>query len=246
MKQDTLTETERRFIEALERAEGCSMAGAMTTPDYIRSRVRTVAYHEAAHVAARMFTGQEAAHIVFVSIIPESDTDGRERSRMNIAEIALAHYPPPMMRAAGRCLLLALLAGRGADVRIAAPEYREDILDDDALWMEGEQEGTDLFRALRIADIMARPGIPAYRVLSLAAKWTEEMLALPDVWRCVETLADMLLERGVIEDIDEIMAVCKPILGAGLILPKWRRRLGVTKAELDAIPRKEIENFLDG
>jgi hypothetical protein len=47
----------------------------------------------------------------------------------------------------------------------------------------------------------------------------------------VETLAGMLLERRTIEDRDEIIAACDGILDAGLTLPKWRRRLTVTKAE---------------
>ena len=242
MKTDTLTKTERRFVEAWERSEGRAI---QCTPEWIRGKVRRVAYHEAGHVAARMFTGQEARNIVHVSIIPDGMNDGHERSERNIAEIALAAYPPPMMRGAGRCLLLALLAGRGAAARIAAPEDRIEILDDDDLWMEGEQKGTDLFRALRVADIMARPYMPAYRVLNLAAKWTEEMLALPDVWHSVETLAGMLLDRGTIEDVDEIMAACDGILCAGLKLPNWKRRLTMTKAEIDAIPRGNIEDLLN-
>jgi hypothetical protein len=43
----------------------------------------------------------------------------------------------------------------------------------------------------------------------------------------------MLLERGTIEDRDEIIATCDGILNASLTLPKWRRRLTVTKAEVE-------------
>jgi hypothetical protein len=35
----------------------------------------------------------------------------------------------------------------------------------------------------------------------------------------------MLLDRGTIEDRDELKAACDGILGAGIKLPKWRRRL---------------------
>ncbi len=99
--------------------------------------------------------------------------------------------------------------------------------------------------AAHVADIMARPGMPARRVLALAAKWTDEMLALPDVWRTVETLAGMLLASGTIEDRAEIMAACDGIAYAGMKLPKWKRRLFPTKAEqratglaVVAIPRE--------
>ncbi len=236
MKPGKLTEVERRFAEVAHSRE--EMRELIECPEQLRELrafMREIAFHEAGHVAARMFTGQEAGHIVYVSILPDADSMGRERSERNIAEVSLVDYPPPMMRGAGRCLLLALLAGRGAAARIATPEEREEILDDAALCMEGEQEGTDLFRALKVAEIMARPGMPARRVLALAAKWTEEALALPDVWGTVERLAGMLRERGTIEDRDEIMTACDGILNAGRKLPKWKRRLLPTKAEQKAM-----------
>ena len=121
--------------------------------------------------------------------------------------------------------MLAMLAGRGAEARIADPEDREDILDENAIWEEGETEGTDIFRALRIADIMAGPRMPARRVLTLAEKWTGEMLALPEVWRCVEKLAHILLERGIIKDREEIDAVCSGVFCLSFKLPIWKRRL---------------------
>jgi hypothetical protein len=201
--------------------------------------MRRNAYHEAGHVAARMFTGLEAGHLVLVSIIPDGDTDGRETSERNLTERALCanapdtHYPRALKRTHGFCLLLGLLGGRGAAARIAAPEDLEDILDPDS--EDWDICGTDLSRAWTVAEIMARPGMPARRVLALAAKWTEEMLALPDVWRTVERLAAMLLQRGTIEDRNEIMAACDGILYAGMKLPKWKRRLLPTKAEQKAM-----------
>jgi hypothetical protein len=234
MKKDKLSEVERQFIEAIAITEGLSVSNMKAEAGIVRDMVRRTAYHEAGHVAGRVFAGNGCGNIIHIAIIPDKINNGRVRMRQDLSEAYLESYPPPLMRTAGRCLLLELLAGRGAAARIAAPEDREDILDDDALWLEGEQEGTDLFRALRVAEIMARPGMPARRVLALAEKWTVEMLALPDVWECVETLAGVLLERGTIEDPAEIMAACEPILDMGLTLPKWRRRLTVTKAEQTA------------
>ncbi len=238
MKQDTLTPVEKQVLKGCATGEWADIAQHLARRknwSRLRAMMRSTAYHEAGHVAARMFTGLEPWHVVHVSIIPDAKTTGRERSERNFAEVALAHYPPPLMRCAGRSLLLGMLAGRGAEARVAAPDDREDILDDDALWMQGEDEGTDLFRAMRIADTMARPGMPAHRVLNMAARWTEEMLALPDVWRCVETLAGMLIERGIIEDKAEIMAACEPILDGWMKLPTWKRRLSFTKAEMASL-----------
>lgn len=219
MKFNKLTSIERQVVSAW-KAEGLDVKASA---EWIRAKVRRTAFHEAGHVAARMFTGHEASHIVHVSIIPDGQNHGHERSYM-FSESFLERWPPAAMRSAGRCLLLGLLAGRGCEAVVAEPEDREDILDEDALWWEGEEQGTDLCRALRIADIMARPGMPARRILSLAEKWTVEMLELPEVWRTVETLSALLLARGVLEQ-SEIFPVCESIEYLGLTLPKWRRRL---------------------
>ena len=125
-------------------------------------------------------------------------------------------------------LLLSILGGRGAAARIALPEEYEDILDEEALWEQKEEEGSDLFRSLRIAEIMAQPKRPANLLLSLAEKWTHEMLELTEVWRCVETLANLLLEQGTIENPEKINATGQKIMFMGLNLPKWRNRLAMT------------------
>lgn len=229
MRHNELTEVERRVVKAW-KAAGLTVP---TDPATVRSMTRRTAYHEAGHVAARMFTGQEAGHILHVSIIPEGESDGYERSERNFVEFMIEAYPPQMKRGAGRCLLLALLAGRGAEARVATSEDREDIID-----LENEEweiEGTDLFRAWRVAGILKRPRANTWRVLALAEKWTIEMLELPAVWQSVERLAGMLLERGTIEDRDEIMTVCDDILFMGLLLPRWKRRFALTKAEAKAM-----------
>ncbi len=224
MKPRGMTDVERRV------AEGWKAFGFPIRMVRLRSRLMETAYHEAGHSAARLFTGLEAGHVVGLSVIPTVENQGFERVVGACAEHWFSSAPWPVMRGVGRCALLNLLAGRGAQARVTAPEERADTLDEDALWEEGEIEGTDLFRALRIAKIMARPGMPDYRVLTLAAKWTGEMLALPDVWRTVETLASLLLIRGTI-DRDEIMTACEGIRDMALWLPKWKRRLFLSKDE---------------
>jgi len=229
MARMKLTDVER---QAAESWKAIGLPIRRTNLGHFRSLLRKTAYHEAGHCAARMFTGQEASHITKVSVIPEGESLGYETSERNFAEGLLSSYPPPLQRSAGRCFLLGILAGRGAAARAAVPEERVAILDEDALAEEGEEPGKDLFRARRVADIMARPGMPAYRVLTLAEKWTIEMLALPEVWRTVETLAGLLLERGTIDDRDEIMTACDGIRDLGMNSRKWRRRLFPSLAEL--------------
>ena len=42
--------------------------------------MRQTAYHEAGHVAARLFTGQDASHVLRVSIMPDSKCKRSSRS----------------------------------------------------------------------------------------------------------------------------------------------------------------------
>jgi hypothetical protein len=221
------TDVERQVIDAY-KSDGIDRSNE--NPDELRREIRKFAYHEGGHVVARMFTGVEAMHLRSVSIIPDGTTAGRERSERNLREIFLLTTATTNENDLSRLItaytvLLELLAGRGAEMRIAAAPELENILDPDAMWMEGTQQGTDLFRAQRIAESVARPGRPALRILRLTEKWTIEMLTVREVWCAVERLASMLLERGAIEDLGEIRDVCREALGLIYRLPEWRRRL---------------------
>ena len=130
-------------------------------------------------------------------------------------------------------LLLEHLAGTGVAIRIDdEEEERESILDywDNYFDDDKYTEGTDYFRAHRIATIMEKPYMPAGRILNLADKWTMEMLTIPFVWNAVETVAGKLLELGEIkaEELDDMVcAWMKEGLKVPFYrkLPKWRRRL---------------------
>jgi hypothetical protein len=227
------SDVERRILDAYKR-DGIDLSNA--NRDALRRTTRATAYHEAGHVAAGMFTGMRGSEVFFVSIIPEGHASGRARWS-GIAEIeVLAGRGQDGLpqRLVGRCLLLHWLAGRGAVARIAAPDEREEILTEDALALQ-EEEDEDLVQAQKIARAIARPRMPAWRVLPLVAKWTEEMLALPGVWNAVEQLATKLLEGGTIESLYEIMETCCEIRGLSFRLPKWKQRLLPTKAELELI-----------
>jgi hypothetical protein len=228
-------------VEAAHLAAWEPIGGEKTSLAFIRKIIRRTAYHEAAHTAARMFTGHEAAHVVMVSILPDAATDtlGRERMERAISEPYLASYPDQIKQACGRCLLLGMLAGRAAEARL---DDSRDRFADEVTWREcesWEDEGTDFFRAARIAEIMARPGVPAHRVLRLAASWTVEMLDVPEVWETVEQLASVLIVRGEIADPDELFGACEAIRNMAFRLPKWRRRL---RLRHDARRSSEVAN----
>ena len=231
------TKVERQVLDA-RRALGQSMP---TDPAAFRQALRLTAYHEAAHVAARMFTGLEANHLVSVSIIPDSECEGHAKSERNATIGMLQSYPPPKIRTAGRCLLLTLLAGRGAEAHLnlkkkkAAPNLQARLLQSQILVplsREWETPDTDLFHAWRVATIMRETRKEyIWRVLERAENWTIEMLAMPPVWANVEKLANMLLEHGTIANKDEIAEACDDILYLGITNPKWHRRLVPTLAE---------------
>ena len=185
-------------------------------------RTKEIAFHEAGHVAARMFTGQDASHVLSVSIIPDADTLGRETSERNISEIIFGAYPELVRELIGRKLLIRLLAGRAAAYRIAHADDREEIVD--YYNEECEIEGTDLFRANHISSLMVRKYMPQHRILHLAAKWAVEMFEIPQVWKTTKKVANALLQNGEIEP-SQIFELCSEILNMSFRLPVWRNRL---------------------
>ena len=192
--------------------------------DWLRERNRRAAYHEAGHVVAKMFLGLETDCVEEVSIVPGSDHMGRVRSRASLLSVAFNAFPSHQKEAIGKAMLIELLAGCGAENRM---EGNDDLLKLEMLYQEDETwevEGTDFFRANAIAEAISRKGFPAYRVLQLAAKWTEEMLDLPDIWITIERVVGLLLQRGTIEAA-EILTVCEKVRCMSATLPNWRRRL---------------------
>jgi len=169
-----------------------------------------------------MFTGQDASHVLSVSIIPDADTLGRETSERNISEIIFGAYPELVRELIGRKLLIRLLAGRAAAYRIAHADDREEIVD--YYNEECEIEGTDLFRANHISSLMVRKYMPQHRILHLAAKWAVEMFEIPQVWKTTKKVANALLQNGEIEP-SQIFELCSEILNMSFRLPVWRNRL---------------------
>ena len=220
------TDIEQTFVEGLllEPRANCE-------PQHVRRLMRKVAYHEAGHAVAKAFTGNNWSHLVRMSIIPNLETLGRVSSEREFGELLLSSYPAGRQRdRAGHKFLLENLAGRGAELRLGGDLACEQILDPDS--EEWDTEGTDLFRAKRVADCMARRHVSAGRILSLAEKWTMEMLALPEVWAVVQNVAELLLDQGTIELTDENYYVFQPIMFRSSKLSQWKHRLHSSQAEL--------------
>jgi hypothetical protein len=202
-------------------------------PAAVRESMRRTAYHEAGHFAARLFTQLEVSHVVSISIIGNKKLAGYVRVERSYTYSSLKSYPPPSQRIQGGMLLLEMLAGSGAEMILFQSEERGSIFD----YWEGntgddsDEEGTDFFKAFRIAEIMAKPYMPVNRILKLADKWTLEMLRIPAVWKAVETVAGKLIKQGEIAH-DELYDLVDDSVYPNIIdLPKWRRRFSFTREE---------------
>lgn len=200
--------------------------------EFIRRRTYEVAYHEAGHVVARLFTGHEAGHIQIVSIIPGAENLGHVRVNMSISERCLDQYPEFLRQTSGRCLLIDMLAGRVADDRVRPDTEREEIVD--FYGEELEMEGSDLFRAARVSSIMARKYMSQDRILRLAEKWTKEMFEIPQVWNACERLAEALLNSGTVRPA-KIEKLCGDVCDMAMRLPVWKRRLFLSQKQIEAM-----------
>jgi hypothetical protein len=206
---------------------------------WIKDRLREVAFHEAGHVVGRMFTNLAGANIVQVSVIPDQTTLGRVSMTMNFEERFFPIYPQPTKRCIGISLLLWLLAGRGAELRVRGCDA-DELLDEDHMWEEQLEDGTDISRVVAIAAAMERKRNPADRILEKAAKLTNEMLDLPEVWNAIDRLANVLIDRAVLEDMEEVEGICGCAVGLSLKIPRWRRRLNMTAKERRELSGQQI------
>lgn len=215
----SLTTTERRVLESLTR----DTPERRVTLRGLRLLIRLTAYHEAGHVVARMFTGLEFSHVVRVSVVPDDGTLGRETTERCTEEATIEICPSAAQKQSiGRRLLIALLAGRGAIACLSGDDSRAYILRSNP--EEWAMEGSDLFRAYRVAGIIAGTSGDPWHALEEAEEWTTEMLDMPVVWQAVRRLAGRLIKDGSIEG-GAIMDICDKVLLLGLSLPEWQRRL---------------------
>lgn len=184
------------------------------------------AYHEAGHLVASAFSGGYDFKECALTIIPDATARGTCAHATDCTESHLRLFPPTIRRRVGMRVLLHLLAGRATAYRVTPPNLREAVLDPNT--EEWRIPWTDLNRAKKTARLIAgRKQTPA-AVLKDAARITEEMLDLPEVWGVVERLAARLLAKGTISGEDTIRTLCDPILDMSMKFPAWWERLHST------------------
>lgn len=239
-------------LNNIEKRYAAAMLGDMKALDFnnpelwplIRESMKRVAYHEAGHFTARLFTQLELSHTTEISILGNSENAGYVRSERNFTESNLESYPPPLIRSNGYMLLIKNIAGYGAEALLDKSEEWENVFDYYEYNYCGDDydtEGTDFYKALRIAGIMSKPFMPVNRIINLANKWTLEMLKIPIVWNKVEVVAAKLIKQGEIkkEELDDLLFDEK--FPDCYHLPKWRRRIFPKPGELDQYIEKEAE-----
>ena len=198
------------------------------TPKLPPKALRTVAYHEAGHVAARAFTKLEIRHIREVSIVANARTWGRESAERSITFMTLHLQPKDLAWQEGLKLLLCELAGSAAGEKI--DPLRESLPND---WREvsvaievyNNDKGSDYARAVRVCEIIARPEMPAHIVYEHAVKWTREMIEIPAVWAFIESLAERLHKEKIISGEDPRLLSEMGALPPIWEYPEWERRL---------------------
>lgn len=198
---------------------------------FFRNLMTEAAYHEAGHLVARVFTDLEFSHIQLVSIIPDKVTNGRVTYERPYAEMFLEQVPMQIQRSEGYMLLLEIFAGYGSAMMMENSEcetlweyfYEELYIDE-----EYYEEGADLCRAERIANILSRPHFSKNRILDMTARWTLEMLHIPAIWNAVKTIAAILISEGEItnENVEVFSDLRRTLNVPSLMkIPKWSRRI---------------------
>jgi hypothetical protein len=191
--------------------------------------LRLLAYHEAAHVAARSFTKLEFSHFLEVSIVPNEASDGREVYERAEAWSHLKILPPGAARCTGYKLLMSKLAGLACD-EMLDPEGEISVfgLPDElpSLKIIGliSDGGDDMTEAIEICNTISRPGLSARRVFRNASRWTKDMMITPFVWEFTEYLANRLLTEKVITYKDRDLSDRMIDMPPAYSIPKWKRR----------------------
>jgi hypothetical protein len=235
---DKLTKIERRFVSAINADPECShkfdLNNQKEWPD-LRKLIKEVAYHEAGHFAARLFTDLDLCHLVDISIIPKDGTLGRLNSKKAYDECSLRLYPLHFQRMVGRILLLEYLAGHGAEMILYESEGWETIADYCNFHYCCDDERSDVHTAYRTALFIDVLYMPFRRTLRLADRWTLEMLRIPALWSVVEFMAGKLIEKGEITnengELSDLVNMLYPYVPKFYELRRWNPRLYIRPAE---------------
>ncbi len=205
------------------------------TREKVEKMIHAIAYHEAGHAAIHAFLGDDYSHFDSLSIIPENGSMGR-LSRARMMPFDFSHNGDPaimdILKERAKSRIILSLAGPVAEA-IAKGEYSPHLIDEEnpEIWdclsfdtIEDWRAGCDMGKAWTMAEaIQSRPW-PAYRIMRQLETWTEEMLRTPDVWQVVETLAEMLINKGEILE-DDYYPVADEICMRKFLDRFWARRM---------------------
>jgi hypothetical protein len=235
-----LTDVEKQFVSAIHEVPedilGFDPNNSQDRP-LLRQLMQRVAFHEAGHFAARLFTDIDLSQLVDISIIPENGTLGRLNSVKLYHEPLLQISPLKLKRMLGRILLLEELSGYGAEVILYQSEGWETIADYCTFNDDYDDERSDFSKAFRIALLIEERYMPVRRILILADRWTLDMLRIPALWSAVETMASTLIKRGKITNVDgelaDLVEQYHPYVPKFYQLKKWNPRLCIRPAEED-------------
>lgn len=187
---------------------------------------RRTAFHEAGHVAAMFFTGQ-AGDPLAASLDAETGTGVAIRERWREPQALLDMDDQRGILIEGRRRMLTLLAGMEAVWKVEMPSFETRYAKEDD---EAEVKGTDACIARQTAEMMDFRHMPPSRSVTLAERWTREMLDLPAVWKAVQHLVVKLLDREEIAP-EELRGICGRFENHCVKLSKWRRRFTVESVE---------------
>jgi hypothetical protein len=231
MTIEDLTKVEKRFAKNYFKKRDMKYDPKNLDIKIIREKMRRSAYHEAGHFSARVFTRFEINNIQSITIIPDERTIGQMRCKDSVTETYLDKVPAQKLF--GYMLLLELFAGFGANMIHKKAKYNNliDYLceEEDEEWYNYyDEKGSDISEARRIADILSKPlHLSQYRILSITARWTLEMLNIPSIWNIVETTAKILLSKGEVTLRNrEISKLAYDSSVPNILsIPKWKKRM---------------------
>jgi hypothetical protein len=196
---------------------------------------RSVAYHEAGHAAIHWFFGT-LGDFYGISMVPNGDTWARVTSKgcnwdFRVVVEPLTKVLPRQARVnAARCILF----------NLAGPWVQNQVEDRDPTWLDvevdlhwddgaGYDDDADVCRAIRAAfAAVGEKGSRPWSMLRRVARWVEEALSEPRMWRVVEALATRLQQVDVLGP-EEAIGLMEDAYG-GHVTPqayacrKWRRR----------------------
>jgi hypothetical protein len=198
-----------------------------------RARIKERAYHEAGHAVVEFLLGRAQSHLVHISMRGNDERAAYVRRERCIEAAFLLHAAVPAnQRPAFRSTAIRegifCLAGPAAEWKSTGDV---DFHWFDQLCESAEWDGDDDFmHPLLFAKKVTKTEGHAWLLLRHMARWTDELLAVPRVWKTVESLADSL-RHGDEMPGKAACAVMENAWGDDAGLPlfalgrQWRRRM---------------------